>query len=76
MRLKNGTLTKLSKITRLPIQVLSDYAGTSKRPGRVRAVMLEKSAKKIGAEIPAILWLYGTAKQIKAELNKINGLKN
>ena len=71
MRLKNGTLIKLSEKTKLPIQVLSDYAGTSKRPGRIRAILLEKSAKKIGVNIPAVMWLYGTEKQIKAELNKV-----
>ena len=70
MKLKNGTLIKLSKITKLSVQALSDYAGTNKRPTRNRAVLLEKAARKMGVGIPAVMWLYGSGEEIKNKLNR------
>ena len=71
MKLKNGTLIKFSKITKLSVQNLSDYAGANKRPSRNRAVLLEKAARKMGVGIPAVIWLYGSGEEIKAKLNKV-----
>ena len=71
MKLKNGTLIKLSKFTKLSVQVLSDYAGANKRPTRNRAVLLEKAARKMGVGIPAVMWLYGSGEEIKTKLNRV-----
>ena len=70
MKLKNGTLIKFSKITKLSRQILSDYAGANKRPSRNRAVLLEKAARKMGVAIPAVMWLYGKGEEIKLKLNR------
>ena len=70
MKLKNGTLIKFSKVTKLCIQVLSDYSCARKRPSRKRAVLLEKAARKMGVGIPAVMWLYGTGEEIKTKLNR------
>ena len=62
-KLPNNTLTEMSKKTGFPVQYLSDLVNTTKRPGRARAKLLEE---KTG--VPAIMWLYGTAKEIKHEV--------
>ncbi|GAG81280.1 unnamed protein product [marine sediment metagenome] len=67
-RLPKGTLTKLSEISGLPAAYLSDLANTTKRPGRERALHLENSCTKLGLDISATDWLFGSSNKIKAAL--------
>jgi hypothetical protein len=67
-RLPKGTLTKLSEISGLDAAYLSDLANTTKRPGRERALLLEKHCTKLGLDISATDWLFGSSNKIKAAL--------
>jgi hypothetical protein len=69
MRLKKGTLSDLSKETGFAAKYISDLVSTRIRPGRDRALKLEQAAKKIGMDIPAMLWLYGSCEEIKQALS-------
>lgn len=64
-RLPRGTLTKLSEKTGIGPSYLSDIIATSKRPGRKKALTLEKAAAELGKEIPAVMWLYGSRTELR-----------
>ncbi|NNG00891.1 MAG: hypothetical protein HKM93_16000 [Desulfobacteraceae bacterium] len=70
MRIPHKLLKSLSDATGFSVTYLSDIAATRKRPGRTRAMTLEKAAKKINADVPAILWLYGSSTEIKTALSR------
>jgi hypothetical protein len=47
---------------------LSNLFAARIRPSRERAFYLEKAAKKAGKNIPAPLWIFGTAEELRAAL--------
>ena len=63
MRLPHGKLKALSEKSGIERTKLSAYANTHLRPGRKRALHLEKI---LG--VGALLWLYGTSQEIKEAL--------
>jgi hypothetical protein len=69
MRIPVGTLQSLKQSTGIDSKLLSEYCSTRKRPGRLRAKVLEKGARDIGRKIPAEVWLYGS----RTELKKLMG---
>jgi len=64
-RLPYGFWTGISSDTGISVQELSDYASTRKRPGRERAMVLERATG-----IDAKVWLYGTAQEINGALHQ------
>jgi hypothetical protein len=73
MRLSKGVLQNLHEQTKISVPALSDYAATRKRPGRKRALDLEKACKDLGYDVPAIVWLYDSSEEIKSRLSNGNG---
>lgn len=63
MKLPSGCLKNISEITHITVQELSDYAARRKVPRPDRCLLLEST---IG--IPASLWAWGTAEQLKQAL--------
>ncbi len=76
MRLPYGVLKSLAKETGFTVRYLSDLAAIRKRPGRKRAPLLEDACKKLGLNVPAMLWLYGTTEEIKRALSRCPEGKN
>lgn len=68
MRLKRGTLQKISLATGIPNTQLCDYAATRGRPRPNRARMLEAACLELGIDVPAQVWLLGTKAEIKGRL--------
>lgn len=62
-KLPDGTLKHASELTGLPSRYLGDLASTRRRPGRKRAVILERQTG-----IPAAVWLLGGADEIRRRL--------
>jgi hypothetical protein len=69
LRLPYGLLKNIKKQTGIKTQELSDYAGTRKRPGRLRAKVLEDVTG-----VTACIWLFGSSEEIKRELIRMNQL--
>ena len=69
MRLSKGILQKLHEHTEISVSALSDYAATRKRPGRKRALDLENACRQIGRDVPAVVWLYESSREIKSRLS-------
>jgi len=69
LRLKRNALQPLSDMTGIDAKVLSEYASARIRPGAQRSFELEDACKKIGINIPARLWVMGSASEIKAALS-------
>ena len=68
-RLPHNLLKRLSDQTGMSVSYLSSLAGTHMRPGRQKALILQNGAAAIGKHVPAMLWLYGTADEIRAALS-------
>jgi hypothetical protein len=64
MRINHGVLKELSTKTGKSLSLISDIAATRKRPGRNMAETLAKASG-----VNEIIWLYGTADEIKQALN-------
>jgi hypothetical protein len=47
---------------------ISNLVAARVRPGRERALELEKAAREIGRNIPAPLWLFGSRDELRAAL--------
>lgn len=69
MKLPRGTLKKLESKTGISPQRLSDYAAARIRPGRKRALDLENACRQIGRDVPAVVWLYESSREIKSRLS-------
>ena len=69
MRLKKGTLQKLSDVSGVPAPRLSDYSATRIRPRPARARLLESACLQLGYDCPAAVWLLGTSSEIKGRLS-------
>ena len=69
MRLKRGTLTKISKVSGITNTHLCNYAATRVRPRPDRARQLESACLEAGYDVPAHVWLLGTSNEIKGRLN-------
>lgn len=67
-RLPSGTLKPWTEKTGWPSQYLSDLISTRKRPGRKRAKYLELLSRELGFDIPAAVWLFGSATDIRSAL--------
>ncbi len=70
MRLPKGALTLLASKTGLRASYLSDLVCAIRRPSRKRAVFLENVCRDIYIDIDAMMWLYGSSKNIKAAILK------
>ena len=68
MRLKKGTLQKISETTGVSKPRLCDYAATRVRPRPERARELEAACLELGIDVPAQVWLLGTKAEIKGRL--------
>jgi hypothetical protein len=68
MRLKKGTLQRLSALTGISKPRLCDYTATRVRPRPNRARELESVCQKLGIDIPAHIWLLGSSSEIKGRL--------
>jgi len=68
MRLPKGILQKLAYLSNINARTISDYAATSKRPGRQRSLELSKGCVALGLDIAPEVWLFGTSEDIKARL--------
>ena len=77
MRLPKGLLKKLEYETGIANTKFCDYAATRIRPGRKRALILETACRNLGIDVPAMIWLYGSSREIKQRiLQQYNGNKN
>ena len=72
MKLRRGTLVKLSKATGLPVGTLCDYAAGRVRPRLARARKLERDCLELGIDIPTAVWCAGSSEEIKGRLALIN----
>lgn len=72
MKLRRGTLKKLSAKTGLHVCTLCDYAATRNRPRLARAQKLEADCLSMGIDVPAAIWCTGTSDEIKGRLAQIN----
>lgn len=70
MRLPYGILKSMAKESGFTARYLSDLAATQKRPGRNRALKLEEACRRLGLDVPAMLWLYGAKEEIKRALSE------
>jgi len=73
LRLPKGSLICLEKETDIPKTQLCDYIAGRKRPGRERALSLEKACRKLGFDVSAMVWLYGTSDEIKSGILQNDG---
>lgn len=69
MRLSNGILAELSKITGIAKSRLCDYTAARVRPRPERARDLESACKLAGFNCPAAIWLLGSSDEIKNSLS-------
>jgi len=67
-RLPKGSLSLLSKQSKIPAKYLSELVSTNKRPSRKRAQILEQASSEIGKQIPAAIWLLGTQNELREAL--------
>lgn len=68
MRLRRGTLKKISDATHIRTTRLCDYVATRGRPRLERARKLEDACFELGINIPAEVWRCGTSAEIKGRL--------
>ena len=69
MKLRRGTLVKLSKATGIDITSLCAYAAGRVRPRPDRARKLEAVCQELGVDVPAAVWVLGSSDQIKGRLS-------
>ena len=76
MRLQDGTLQKLQKITGISKSNLCDYIANRRYPSRKRAIELGEACKKLGLAVTKEKWMFGTSKEIKSALSKAKEVKS
>lgn len=64
-RLPRGILKPFAEKSGIPAPYISAIIARTKLPGRDRAKRLETAAKELGKDVPAPLWLYGTAGELR-----------
>ncbi|MCP3923369.1 MAG: hypothetical protein GY714_12365 [Desulfobacterales bacterium] len=72
MRLPNGTLVKIHKITGISTPNLSEYISNKRFPSRNRAIVLGNACAKLGFNVPKETWMFGTTEEIKSALITCN----
>lgn len=71
MKIPNGCLKHLNKITAISVQELSDYAATRKRPKPDRCEYLEQITG-----IKKSIWMWGSSEQLKMALSNYHHEKD